>query len=57
MSKEYGHHRSIRFDNGERGHVATQLTESVLEGGLDQFRNYMDDVKSGKYYRPGKNFY
>ena len=41
LSKEYGHHRYIRFDNGERGHVATQLTESVLEGGLDQFRNYI----------------
>ena len=56
-AKAYGHHRSIRFDNGERGHVVTQLTDSVLEHGLDEFRAYMNDVQSGKFYKRGTAFY
>ena len=56
-AKAYGHHRSIRFDNGERGYVATQLTDSVLEHGLNHFRDFMVDIKNGKQYQRGENFY
>ena len=55
-AQDFGYHRSIRFDNGERAHVASQLTDNVLEHGLDSFRNYIKDVKAGKNYCRGADF-
>ena len=55
-AQDYGYHRTIRFDNGERGHVTSQLTDTVLEHGLDSFRKYMKDVTAGKNYCRGGDF-
>ena len=55
-AQDYGYHRTIRFDNGERGHVNSQLTDTVLEHGLNSFRNYMKDVKAGKKYCRGGDY-